>query len=76
MFLRATGQLVNCKRVQRLMRSVGLAGMAPGSNTSKVHPEHKVYPYLLRGMAVTRPNQVWSTELPGRSKARRTMFVS
>lgn len=62
-FLRAAGHVVNRKRVQRLMRSMGLAGMAPGPNTSKPHPQHKVYPYLLRGVAVTRPNQVWSTDL-------------
>jgi putative transposase len=37
--------------------------MAPGSNTSRPHPEHKIYPYLLRGVAVVRPNQVWSTDI-------------
>jgi putative transposase len=35
--------------------------MAPGPNTSLPHPRHKVYPYLLRGVVVTQPNQVWST---------------
>ena len=45
------------------MREMGLAGMAPGPATSKAHPRHKVYPYLLRGVEVTRPNQVWSTDL-------------
>ena len=39
---------------------LGLAGMAPGPNTSKPHPEHKIYPYLLRGVDVTKPNQVRS----------------
>jgi putative transposase len=62
-FLRGRGHRVNRKRVQRLMREMGLAGMAPGPATSKPHPQHKVYPYLLRGVAVTRPNQVWSTDL-------------
>lgn len=62
-FLRAAGHVVNRKRVQRLMRGMGLAGMAPGPNTSKTHPQHKVYPYLLRGVPVTRPNQVWSTDI-------------
>lgn len=62
-FLRAAGHVVNRKRVQRLMRSMGLAGMAPGPNTSRAHPQHKVYPYLLRGVPVTRPNQVWSTDI-------------
>jgi putative transposase len=57
------GYTVNRKRVQRLMRALGLAGMAPGPNTSKPHPEHKVYPYLLRGVSVTKPNQVWSTDI-------------
>ena len=62
-FLRNAGHVVNRKRVQRLMRSMGLAGMAPGPNTSKAHPQHKVYPYLLRGVPVIRPNQVWSTDI-------------
>ena len=62
-FLRDAGHVVNRKRVQRLMRSMGLAGMAPGPNTSKAHPKHKVYPYLLRGVAVVRPNHVWSTDI-------------
>jgi putative transposase len=62
-YLARMGHVVNRKRVQRLMRQMGLAGMAPGPNTSKGHPEHKVYPYLLRGVSVTRPNQVWSTDI-------------
>jgi len=62
-FLLTVGHVVNRKRVQRLMRLMGLAGMAPGPNTSRPHPEHKVYPYLLRGMPVVRPNQVWSTDI-------------
>lgn len=62
-FLKKTGHIVNRKRVQRLMRRMGLAAMAPGPQTSRPHPEHKVYPYLLRGVAVVRPNQVWSTDI-------------
>jgi putative transposase len=62
-FLDKVGHSVNRKRVQRLMRQMGLAGMAPGPNTSRAHPEHKVYPYLLRGVPVVRPNQVWSTDI-------------
>ena len=42
---------------------MGLAGMAPGPNTSRSRPEHKVYPYLLRGVPIVRPNQVWSTDI-------------
>ncbi len=63
-FLKREGFDVNRKRVQRLMRCMGLAGMAPGPNTSRPHPQNKVYPYrLLRGVAVTHPNQVWSTDI-------------
>ena len=48
---------------QRFMRSMSLAGMAPGPNTSAAHPQHKVHPYVLRGVPVVRANQVWSTDL-------------
>lgn len=62
-FLKQEGHEVNRKRVQRLMRQMGLAGMAPGPSTSRPHPEHRIYPYLLRGVPVVRPNQVWSTDI-------------
>mgnify|MGYP001618914999 FL=1 len=62
-FLRDLGHKINRKRVQRLMRLLGLEGMAPGPSTSRPHPQHKIYPYLLRGVKVTRPNQVWSTDI-------------
>ncbi len=62
-FLRERGWVVNRKRVQRLMQRLGLAGMVPGPHTSRPHPEHPVYPYLLRGVAITRPNQAWSTDI-------------
>jgi len=62
-FLRASGHVVNRKRVQRLMREMGLAAMAPGPKTSRPCPGHKVYPYLLRGVPVVRPNHVWSTDI-------------
>ena len=62
-YLRRLGHRINRKRVQRLMREMGLSGMAPGISTSKPKPEHKVYPYLLRGVPIVRPNQVWSTDI-------------
>ncbi len=62
-YLLSLGHKINRKRVQRLMRILGLAGMAPGPNTSRPHPQHKIYPYLLRGVNVIRPNQVWSTDI-------------
>jgi putative transposase len=45
------------------MRTLGLAGMAPGPHTSRPHPEHKIYPYLLRGLTIDRPGHVWSTDI-------------
>lgn len=62
-YLRGLGYRINRKRVQRLMGILGLAGMAPGPNTSRPQPQHTVYPYLLRGVEVTRPNQVWSSDI-------------
>jgi putative transposase len=57
------GHEVNRKRVQRLMRTMGLEGLFPGRKTSKPAPEHKVYPYLLRGLTIDRPNQVWCSDI-------------
>ena len=54
-YLGKCGHHVNRKRVQRLMRKLCLVGMAPGPNTSKTHPQHKVYPYLLRGVETSSP---------------------
>jgi putative transposase len=62
-YLQDAGYSVNRKRVQRLMQQLGLVGMAPGPHTSKPHPQHKLYPYLLRGVGIIRPNQVWSTDI-------------
>ena len=61
--LRALGYTVNRKRVQRLMQAMGIHGVSPGPDTSRRHPEHIVYPYLLRGVAVVKPDQVWSTDI-------------
>jgi putative transposase len=62
-YLRDLGHAINRKRVRRLMATLGLAGMAPGPATRRPHPQHKIYPYLLRGVAVVRPNQVWSADI-------------
>jgi len=62
-YLRSQGYQVSRKRVRRLMRQLGLAGMAPGPNTSRRHLRHPVYPYLLRGVAIIQPNQVWSSDI-------------
>lgn len=61
--LRKEGREVNRKRVQRLMRLMGIESMAPKPKTSEPHPEHVRYPYLLGGLAISRPNQVWATDI-------------
>ena len=61
--LRREGRKVNRKRVQRLMRLMGLASVAPKPNTSKPQPGHKIYPYLLRNLPINRPRQVWSMDI-------------
>lgn len=54
---------VNRKRVQRLMRILGIEALYPKPNLSRPAPGHEIYPYLLRGVAIERPNQVWSTDI-------------
>ncbi len=61
--LRAEGLVVNRKRVQRLMRLMGLESTAPKPKTSVRAPEHPTFPYLLRGLKVTRANQVWASDI-------------
>ncbi len=62
-YLRRKGYCVNPKRVRRLLRLMGLEAVYPKPDTSQVNPEHKVYPYLLRGMAITHCDHVWSTDI-------------
>jgi len=62
-WLQRQGHAVNRKRVQRLMRRMGLESVAPKPNTSRPAPEHKVYPYRLRGLAIERTNQVWCADI-------------
>jgi putative transposase len=54
---------VNRKRIQRLMRIAGIEALYPKPNLSRPAPGHEIYPYLLRGVSVERPNQVWSTDI-------------
>jgi len=62
-YLNNQGYAVNHKRVQRLMQKMGIQAIYPKPSLSQAHPGHKVYPYLLRGLEITRPNQVWSTDI-------------
>lgn len=61
--LRAEGRAVNRKRVQRLMRRMGIAALGPKPRTTKPAPGHTIHPYLLRGLAIDRPNQVWAADI-------------
>ena len=61
--LRAEGHGVNRKRVQRLMRRMGIAALGPKPRTTKPAPGHKIFPYLLRNLAIDRPNQVWAADI-------------
>lgn len=62
-WLRREGHKVDRKHVQRLMRLMGLEGLAPKPNTSKPRKEHKKYPCLLKGLKIDRPNQVLATDI-------------
>ena len=57
------GYLVNHKRIARLMQVMGIQGVTPGPHTSKPHPRHPIYPYLLRHLAVKEPDQVWCADI-------------
>ena len=57
------GHICGRHRVRRLMKLMRLVPIYQEPKTSKKHPEHKIYPYLLKGLAITRPNQVWCTDI-------------
>jgi putative transposase len=61
--LRGEGCKVNRKRVQRLMRLMGIEAIYQNPNTSRKQPGHKIYPYLLRNMTIVRANQVWCADI-------------
>lgn len=61
--MKRLGIVCNRKRIQRLMRAMGLESIAPKPNTSLPRKDHKVYPYLLRGLTIDGPNQVWATDI-------------
>ena len=61
--LRRQGHCIGRKRVRRLMHRMGLRPIYQAPRTSQPHPEHRIYPYLLRDVAITRPNQVWCADI-------------
>lgn len=62
-WLKSQGQIVNRKRASRLMRLMGLKAIYRKPRTSKPKPRNKIYPYLLKNLKVTRPNQVWAADI-------------
>ena len=73
--LQGLGYPVNRKRVQRLMRKMGIMALYPKVNTSRPGKGHKIYPYLLRGLMIDRPNQVWATDLTYIPMAKGFVYV-
>jgi len=61
--LKRQGYPINHKRIERLMRDMGLQAIFPKQNLSKPHPAHQKYPYLLRGININHPNHVWGTDI-------------
>jgi putative transposase len=74
-WLATQGHLVNRKRVQRLMRLMGLVAIYQRPNTSKPAPENKVYPYLLGGLSIERVNQVWCADITYIPMARGFLYL-
>ena len=62
-WLRSQGHVVNRKRVARLMRKMGLAAIYPKPKLTGIAKPSKTYPYLLKGLSIIRPNQVWATDI-------------
>lgn len=63
LMLSEDGCAVNRKHIQRLMRAMGIAALGPKPRTSKPAPGHKIFPYLLRGLRIDRPNQAWAADI-------------
>jgi putative transposase len=73
--LNKEGRAVNRKRVQRLMRVMGIEALVPRPGTSKPAPGHKIYPYLLRGLAIAEPNHVWAADITYIPMARGFLYL-
>ena len=74
-WLEDEGHRVNRKRIQRLMRTMGLVALYPKRNLSLANQAHKVYPYLLRGLTIDRPNQVWAADITYIPMARGFVYL-
>ncbi len=74
-WLKSQGQRVNRKRIRRLMRVMGIKAIYRRPRTSKPAPGHKIYPYLLSGLKITRPNQVWAADITYIPMARGFLYL-
>ena len=74
-WLKSQGQWVNRKRVRRLMRVMGLKAIYRRPKTSQPTAGHKIYPYLLGGLKITRPNQVWAADITYIPMARGFLYL-
>lgn len=74
-WLKSQGHLVNRKRVRRLMRLMGIKAIYQRPKTSKLAQGHKIYTYLLGGMKITRPNQVWAADITYIPMARGFLYL-
>jgi putative transposase len=74
--LRRAGYVVNPKRVRRLMRKMGLVAIYPKPRTTMASQGHRIYPYLLRGVEITRPDQVWSNDITYVPMANGFMYLT
>ena len=74
-WLKSQSHQVNRKRVRRLMQLMGLKAIYRRPRTSKPAPGHKIYPYLLGGMKITRPNQVWAADITYIPMARGFLYL-
>ena len=74
-YLERQGRIVNRKRIQRLMRLMGIEAIYPKPNTSKAHPEHRIYPYLLRCLDINRPDMVWASDITYVPMGRGYMYL-
>jgi putative transposase len=74
--LRQEGYAVGRKHVATLMRTMGIEALYRKANTSRRHPEHRIYPYLLRGLTIDRPNQVWAMDITYLPMARGFVYLA
>ena len=74
--LRGEGVVIGRERVATMMRRMGIAALGRRPSTSKPAPGHKIYPYLLRGLAVERPNQVWAMDITYIPMARGFVYLA